>query len=50
MNIDYYEYSVDIITGQIIIIGQLTPGWGKLMGIDIASVFKVAIHMLYNFL
>ena len=43
MNIDYYEYSVDIITGQIIIIRQLTPGWGKLMSADIVSMFMMVL-------
>ena len=33
----------------MLIIRQLTPGWGKLMGTDIASVFMVAIQMLYNY-
>jgi len=39
---------VDIITGQSLIIKQLTPGRGKLMGTDITFVFIVTIQMLYN--
>jgi len=39
---------VDIITGQFVIIEQFTPGQAKLMGTDIASMFMVAIQMLYN--
>jgi len=46
--LDYCEYPVDIITGQSVIIEQLTPGWVKLMGTDIDSVFMVVIQMLYN--
>jgi len=34
--------------GQPIIIEQLTSGPEKLMGTDIASVFMVAIQILYN--
>ena len=45
---DYYEYPVDIITEQFVIIEQLIPRRKKLMGTDIASVFMVAIQMLYN--
>ena len=40
---------MDIITGQSVIIEQLTPGRKKLMGTDIASVFMVTIQMLYNY-
>jgi len=40
---------VDIISGQSVIIEQLTPGRGKLMGTDIASVFMVVIQILYNY-
>jgi len=39
---------VDIIISQSVIIKQLTPGWEKMMGIDIASMFMVVIQMLYN--
>jgi len=39
---------VDIITGQSVIIEQLTPGRKKLMGTDITFVFMVPIQMLYN--
>ena len=45
---DYCKHPVDIITGQPVIIEQLTPGRGKLMGTDVASVFMVAKQMLYN--
>ena len=43
MHIDYCGYSVDIITGQIIISRQLTPEWGKLMITDIVSMFMMAL-------
>jgi len=46
--LDYCEHSMDIITRQSLITEQLTPGRKKLMGTDIASVFMVAIQMLYN--
>ena len=40
---DYCEYPVDIITGQSVIIEQLTPELGKLIGTDIAYVFMAVI-------
>jgi len=39
--LDYCGHLVDIITGQSLIIKQLTSGWGKLMSTDIASMFMM---------
>jgi len=35
---------VDIITGQSLIIEQLTLGWGKLMSTDIVSMFIMVLQ------